>query len=219
MEDDDVNINQGLGMEKLIYVDDDMIVVDKPTLCQTAPGFREADSLATRIASLFKLPRVDKIVVHRLDYATSGLVLFARNDLALCELHKQFRLKGHIYKRYAAVVKGYIHGTEGEMNLPLGRDPVRGPPLWRVDPDHGKPSLTSWTRVGHGNGRTHVHLWPQTGRTHQLRIHLASIGHPIVGDWFYAPPEVRLESSRMFLHAEELGLTSRGAGGFGSTGN
>ena len=193
-------------MEKLIYVDDDVIVVDKPSLCQSAPGCRETDSLATRIASLFKLERIDKIVVHRLDYATSGLILFARNDMALSELNKQFRMKRDIYKRYAAVVKGYVQGVEGEINLPLGRDPIRGPPLCRVDVE-GKPSLTYWTRTAYGNGRTHLQLLPQTGRTHQLRIHLASIGHPIVGDLFYAPEGVYRESNRMLLHAEELRIT------------
>jgi tRNA pseudouridine32 synthase/23S rRNA pseudouridine746 synthase len=201
------NINAGLGQEKLLYVDDDFVVVDKPSLCQSAPGYRVLDSLATRVAQLFRLDRVDKVVVHRLDYATSGLIVFARNDLALLDLHRQFREKGQIYKRYTAVVKGHVAGWEGEVDLPLGKDPVRGPPMCRVDPEHGKPSLTHWTLHARGNGRSHVHLLPQTGRTHQLRIHLASMGHPIVGDLFYAPPEVYREAPRLLLHAEELRMT------------
>ena len=198
------NINAGLGSEKLIYVDDDLVVMDKPSMCQSAPGYRELDSLATRVAALFRLDRVDKIVVHRLDYATSGLIVFARNDMALLDLHRQFRIKGHVYKRYAAVVTGAVPGWEGEVDLPLGKDPVRGPPLCRVDPEHGKSSVTHWTLHARGNGRSHVHLLPQTGRTHQLRIHLASLGHPIVGDLFYASPEVYYEAPRLLLHAEEL---------------
>ena len=175
----DANLNGGLGKENLLYVDDDIIVVDKPTLSQTAPGFRVKDSLATRIASLFRIDRVDKMVVHRLDYATSGVVVFVRNDMALSEMNKQFRSKGmnKIYKKYAAVVNGHInHACEGEIDLPLGRDMVRGPPLCCVDPEYGKPSITYWSLFERGNGRSHVHLFPQTGRTHQLRIHMASIG-------------------------------------------
>ena len=178
-EGGDANLNAGLGKENLLYVDDDLIVVDKPTLSQTAPGYRVKDSLATRIASLFRIERVDKMIVHRLDYATSGVVVFVRNDMALSEMNKQFRAKGmnKMYKKYAAVVHGHInHALEGEIDLPLGRDTIRGPPLCCVDPEYGKPSVTYWSIFQRGNGRTHVHLLPQTGRTHQLRIHMASIG-------------------------------------------
>ena len=178
-EGGDANLNAGLGKETLLYVDDDIIVVDKPSFSQTAPGFRVKDSLATRMACLFRIERVDKMIVHRLDYATSGVVVFVRNDMALSEMNKQFRSKGmnKIYKKYAAVVNGHInHASEGETDLPLGRDVVRGPPLCCVDPEHGKPSLTYWSLFERGNGRSHVHLLPQTGRTHQLRIHMASIG-------------------------------------------
>ena len=93
------SINFGLGTEKLLYVDMDIIVVDKPSNAQTAPGYLDKDSLATRIAALFHIERVDRMIVHRLDYATSGVLVFARNDAALRDLHAQFR-KVHAPKVY-----------------------------------------------------------------------------------------------------------------------
>lgn len=157
------NYNSGLGKEKLIYVDNDIIIVDKPSCCSTAPGFREPDSLASRIAEIFHIDRIDKMIVHRLDYATSGLVVFARNDNALTSLHTQFRLKNKVYKKYSAIVKGYLNNFEGEMDLPLGKD-KNSPPLCMVDPQNGKNSLTSWILRGRHNGNSHVHLRPHTGR-------------------------------------------------------
>ena len=155
--------NSGLGKESLLYADDDIIVVDKPTCCSTAPGYRETDSLASRIADVFKIDRVDKMIVHRLDYSTSGLIIFARNDQALISLHTQFRLKNKIYKRYSAIVKGNLNFYEGEMDLPLGKQ-KDCPPLCMVDPINGKESLSSWTLFGRHQGYSHVHLRPHTGR-------------------------------------------------------
>ena len=157
------NYNSGLGKERLIYADDDIIVVDKPTSCSTAPGYRETDSLASRIAEVFHIDRVDKMIVHRLDYSTSGLIIFARNDQALISLHTQFRLKNKIYKRYSAIVKGNLKTFEGEMDLPLGKQ-IENPPLCKVDPIHGKESATSWALYGRHKGYSHVHLRPHTGR-------------------------------------------------------
>ena len=157
------NYNAGLGKEKLIYVDEDIIIVDKPSCCSTAPGLRESDSLATRIAEMFHIDRIDKMIVHRLDYATSGLVAFARNDNSLLSLHTQFRLKNKVYKRYSAIVKGSLNTFEGEMDLPLGKQ-KNCPPLCMVDPENGKDSLTSWILYGRYNGNSHVHLRPHTGR-------------------------------------------------------
>lgn len=162
-EEISVNYNSGLGKERLLYVDDDIIVVDKPTACSTAPGFREFDSLASRISSVFKIARVDKMIVHRLDYATSGLVIFARNDNALTSLHTQFRQKDKIYKRYSAIVKGTVKHFDGEIDLPLGKQ-VECPPLCKVDPFQGKVSTTTWSLFGRDGGRSHIHLIPHTGR-------------------------------------------------------
>ena len=158
-----VNYNSGLGKERLLYVDDDIIVVDKPTACSTAPGFREYDSLASRISSVFKIDRVDKMIVHRLDYATSGLVIFARNDNSLTSLHTQFRQRNKVHKRYSAIVKGNVKFFDGEIDLPLGKQ-VECPPLCKVDPFQGKVSTTTWSLFGRNGGNSHVHLIPHTGR-------------------------------------------------------
>lgn len=155
--------NSGLGNENIIYVDDDIIVVNKPPHCSTAPGFRETDSLATRIGHAFHLSRIDKMIVHRLDYATSGVVVFARNDQALAVMHKQFRLKNCIYKRYSAVVKGYLNNFDGEISLPLSKQ-IDNPPLCCVDSISGKGSDTTWSLLARHGGRSHVSLRPHTGR-------------------------------------------------------
>ena len=205
-------INSGLGMEQLIYCDDDIIVVDKPSFCQTAPGFREPDSLATHIARIYNIDRIDKMIVHRLDYATSGVLVFARNENSLRCLHSQFREKEKIYKRYSAIVSGINESYDGEIDLPLGKDVKRGPPLCCVDVENGKRSITKWKvhatssfiSRGQKYSFSHLHLQPLTGRTHQLRIHMSSINQPIVGDLFYAPEDIRKMSSRLLLHAEEL---------------
>lgn len=140
-------INTGLGTEKLLYVDQDIIVVDKPPNAQTAPGFHDKDSLASRIALLYNIDRIDKMIVHRLDYATSGVVVFARNDDALRNLHEQFR-KQRTRKIYTAIVGGVISASlEGEIDLYQGRDMERGPPYNTiVSPDlpRAKRSQTYW---------------------------------------------------------------------------
>ena len=168
--DDEISrdYNSGLGKERILYVDDDVIVVDKPSSCSTAPGYRESDSLASRIASVFKIQRVDKMIAHRLDYSTSGLVIFARNVDALTDLHTQFRRRNKMYKRYSAIVKGYVSNFDGEIDLPLGKQPD-SPPLCRVDVLNGKESTTSWTLCGRYDGRSHLHLRPHTGRSVQRR--------------------------------------------------
>eukprot|EP00601_Ochromonadales_sp_CCMP2298_P000941 CAMPEP_0173174442 /NCGR_PEP_ID=MMETSP1141-20130122/3356_1 /TAXON_ID=483371 /ORGANISM="non described non described, Strain CCMP2298" /LENGTH=276 /DNA_ID=CAMNT_0014096569 /DNA_START=173 /DNA_END=999 /DNA_ORIENTATION=- len=199
------SFNQGLYPEQLIYLDDDIIVVDKPANIQTAPGFVSRDCLASTIAQMFSLPRVDRMIVHRLDYATSGVVVFARNDDSLKALHTQLRQQ-RVYKAYVAVVSGRLSSFEGEINLPLGKDPDRGPPFCRVDPlsPKAKISTTVWRAVAVGASNSLVRLRPATGRTHQLRLHLAAIGHPILGDFFYAPDAVLQQAERLLLHAEEL---------------
>lgn len=141
-----------------------MLVYNKPTLAQTAPGFMYKDSLATRIQTRHGLERTDQMVVHRLDYATSGIVMFALNLPALRNLHEQFRQHHTIYKRYVAVVNGRVtSATEGEIELPLGKDEVSGPPLQAVRSD-GKPSLTDWRVQGMSQSNTLLHLIPHTGR-------------------------------------------------------
>ena len=169
--------------------------------------------LSSSIESDYRLSLfVPYIAVHRLDYHTSGVICFARNTHALKELHRQFRSKrSSVYKRYVAKVSGYTDTLDGEVDLPLGRDQLRGPPFCKVSVnDAGKSSQTKWKVLSRCNtdNSTLVHLFPRTGRTHQLRIHMAAIGHPILGDEFYAPQRViELSPTRLCLHAECLRIT------------
>jgi tRNA pseudouridine32 synthase / 23S rRNA pseudouridine746 synthase len=161
----------------------------------------------------------DALVVHRLDQATSGLVVMARSPAAQRDLSAAFAQR-EVLKRYVAVVSGKPALTAGEIALPLLADwPHR--PKQMVDMQHGKPSLTRYWVVedepsasGCTNSEATPHapvtsrlaLEPLTGRTHQLRVHLWALGHPILGDMLYAPPEVQQQSSRLMLHAEFLRL-------------
>lgn len=198
-------MNAGLGKETILYEDSDIVVYNKPTLTQTVPGYASHDSLVSRVQAKYQIENMspDQYVVHRLDYATSGVIVFALNLDALRSLHTQFRDHHKMYKRYTAIVNGYMSTLEGEIDLPLGRDEIRGPPLQCVRPD-GKDSRTLYTVQGMQHGKTLVHLVPMTGRTHQLRVHMATLGHPILGDLFYAPKDIYYQSRRLLLHAEVL---------------
>jgi 23S rRNA-/tRNA-specific pseudouridylate synthase len=191
LEEDEGEINRGLKEPlEILYQDEDMIVINKPPFAQTAPGFREQDSAATRIAAQFAIDRVDHMIVHRLDYATSGIVVFARNKEALKVLHQQFRQadRGGIYKEYSALVAGRMESWEGEIDLPIAKDMQRGPPFCTIQPDQqpliadlaiaaekGGKSLslnyfkakhcqTHWMVAALGPDCSLLRLWPRTGR-------------------------------------------------------
>jgi len=151
------------GRSQLIYLDNDIIVYNKAFNVQSAPGYVSQESLASDIRSMLDLPRIDQMIVHRLDYATSGLIVYARNEFALKDLHSQFRTKNKVYKVYSAIVNGVISSYEGEINLPLCKD-VERPPLCKVDTINGKNSFTKWRIKEVGYNMTHVHLQPSTGR-------------------------------------------------------
>lgn len=161
----DTNINSGLGNERILYADEDVIFVHKPENSQTAPGFLESNSLATHIQQLFHIPRVDHMIVHRLDYATSGVLVFARHLEALKVLNEQIRNRHakSFYKRYTAVVNGHFDEMYGEIDLPIGRDNVLGPPLQKINYD-GKLSLTDYRVISQSNSYSLVQLYPRTGR-------------------------------------------------------
>lgn len=148
---------------ELIYLDNDIIVYNKAYNVQSAPGYISQDSLATDIKNMLELPRVDQMIIHRLDYATSGLIVYARNEFALKDLHSQFRSKNKVYKVYSAIVNGIISSYEGEINLPLCKD-IERPPLCKVDTINGKDSFTKWKIKEIGKNATHVQLQPLTGR-------------------------------------------------------
>jgi tRNA pseudouridine32 synthase/23S rRNA pseudouridine746 synthase len=183
----------------VLYVDDAVVVVDKPAGLLAVPGRGEAasDCVAARVQARF----ADALVVHRLDQATSGLLVFGRGPAAQRALSRAFAER-RVAKRYTAVVAGLPASESGSIDLPLAADwPNR--PRQQVDLLHGKPSLTRWCVLARdaATGTTRISLEPVTGRSHQLRVHLLAIGHPVVGDALYAP---HLAASRLMLHASEL---------------
>jgi tRNA pseudouridine32 synthase/23S rRNA pseudouridine746 synthase len=183
-------------------------VLDKPAGLLAVPGRGEdkQDSLSLRAQRLWP----DARVVHRLDMATSGLFLMARG-LAMQRLLSRAFEQRAVAKRYEAMVHGALDGGEGEIALPLLADwPNR--PLQKVDLAQGRPSVTRWRVLATGPQTTRLALEPVTGRTHQLRVHLQAIGHPILGDALYAPPAVQAMAPRLLLHATALQLTHPATG-------
>jgi len=188
----------------LVHADAHCVVADKPPglLCVPGRGEDRQDCLAVRVRSVVG----DALTVHRLDMATSGLCLFARG-LAMQRAFSAAFERRQVRKRYEAIVAGRPPGAAGEIDLPVGADwPNR--PRQHVDRMQGRPSLTRWRVLGPGPvpGTTRVELEPVTGRSHQLRVHLQAVGHPIVGDGLYAPPEVAAAAPRLLLHAAGLQL-------------
>lgn len=186
-----------------LYADDTLLVFDKPSGLLAVPGRGpdKQDCLSARVQVCFP----DALVVHRLDMATSGLMVMARGAAAQRELSKAFAAR-EVKKRYIAVVAGRLEAPPqgwGAIDLPIVVDwPKR--PLRMVDHTHGKPSLTRWRVLGHEETCTRVELEPVTGRSHQLRVHLRELGHPILGDALYAPPAVQALAGRLLLHAWSL---------------
>lgn len=186
----------------LLYLDARLLVADKPSGLLSVPGRgpERADCLATRVQAQC----ADALVVHRLDMDTSGLMLFARGAAMQRALSIAFAAR-QMHKRYVAVVAGLPADDAGSIALPLAADwPNR--PRQQVEHAIGKPSLTHWQVLARdaAAGTTRLLLQPVTGRSHQLRVHLAAIGHPILGDDLYAPPAVLAASPRLLLHASHL---------------
>lgn len=186
----------------LVYADASLLVVNKPGGLLSVPGRGPGkdDCLASRVQARYPEARV----VHRLDMETSGLIVFARGGEMQRRLSVAFQNR-QVEKRYVAVVDGALAEAGGVIDLPLGADwPNR--PRQQVDHALGKPSLTRWRRLAYDPARdaTRVALEPATGRSHQLRVHLLSLGHPILGDALYAPPAAQAKAARLLLHADFL---------------
>jgi tRNA pseudouridine32 synthase/23S rRNA pseudouridine746 synthase len=184
----------------IVFVDEQLIVLDKPSGLLAVPGLgpENRDNLASRVQVEFP----DARVVHRLDRDTSGLIIFARATDAQRELGRQFQDRS-VEKRYVAIVYGMIAEQEGQVDLPLKRD-FANPPRYRVDARHGKTSVTKWRVLERFADRTRVELSPLTGRSHQLRVHMQQIGHPILGDELYATADALAMVDRLMLHAAQL---------------
>jgi tRNA pseudouridine32 synthase/23S rRNA pseudouridine746 synthase len=189
---------------KAIHEDEALLAVDKPAGLLAVPGrgADKQDCLWLRVQSRWP----DALVVHRLDMATSGLMLFARGADMQRRLSRDFAAR-RIDKHYVALVDGRVQAAAGRVQLPLAADWPRRP-LQKVDAVLGKPALTEWQLIGFDDQlqASRLALQPHTGRTHQLRVHLQAIGHPILGDALYAPDAVRARAARLLLHASALRL-------------
>ena len=193
---------------ELVYADAYVLVLTKPAGLLSVPGKGEdkQDCLSIRVQQCYP----DALIVHRLDMATSGLMLMARGAEIQTALSKMFESRV-IQKSYIAVVDGQVLGTNTSadwrlIDLPIALDwPNR--PLRVIHAD-GKPSQTRWRvqRYDLMNNTTRVELEPITGRSHQLRVHLKALGHPILGDALYAPADIAARGDRLMLHACALGF-------------
>ena len=187
----------------IVYEDERIILCDKPSGLLTVPGKDKAlaDCLEARVQARYPWHR-DTKVVHRLDKDTSGLLLLAFDKKALGALGSQFEHR-QVEKYYVARVWGEVAGDSGRIDLPLATD-WENKPRQRVDHTGGRPAVTEWQVIAREPGFTRLQLTPLTGRTHQLRVHMLALGHPILGDVFYAPPEALAAADRLQLHAEML---------------
>lgn len=186
---------------EVLHEDAAILVLNKPAGLLTVPGKLEGrqDCLITRLQAA----RWDALTVHRLDCDTSGVIIFARTKQAQGFLGQEFEQR-RAQKTYIARLKGRLTPDEGTVDLPLGSDwDYR--PRQKVDFQKGRPAQTDWQVLDRTADETRVRLTPHTGRSHQLRVHLLSKGHPILGDQIYAP-ETQDQHSRLMLHAETLSL-------------
>jgi tRNA pseudouridine32 synthase/23S rRNA pseudouridine746 synthase len=198
------------------YIDDSLLVLNKPAGLLSVPGRGDdkQDCLSSRVQAAYP----DALVVHRLDMATSGLMLMARGAAAQRALSLAFAER-RISKRYEAVVQGCLQtphdavGGWSTIDLPIAADWPRRP-LRVIDTMHGKPSVTRWQLKGFdaAAGTSRLLLEPLTGRSHQLRVHLQALGHPIAGDTLYGNTALPGDAGRLLLHACWLGFVHPSSG-------
>lgn len=190
----------------IIHLDDALVIVNKPAGLLSVPGRgpERQDCVAARIQAQL----ADALIVHRLDMDTSGILLLARG----AEMHRRMSTafeQRSVGKRYVALAHAHLADEAGEIDLPMRCD-WDNRPRQIVDFDQGRRALTRYRVLGRfGEGvtaTTRVELEPVTGRSHQLRVHLQAIGHPILGDRLYAPSESAATHPRMYLHAARLSL-------------
>jgi 23S rRNA pseudouridine1911/1915/1917 synthase len=199
----------------VLYEDSDLLAVDKPPglVVHPAPGWRSGtlvNALAHRLGTLADVGAPERPgIVHRLDRDTSGVILVAKTAAAHRHLARQFRDR-HVDKRYLAVVRGVVSAASGVVDRPIGRHPHERKRM-SVHSRRGRPAVTRWTVLERFHGATLLRVHPETGRTHQIRVHLAAIGHPVVGDPVYgvrrrggAAAGPLATFPRQALHAEEI---------------
>ncbi len=192
----------------VIHQDDRIIVLNKPTGLLSVPGIgpEKLDCLASRAQSEFAGARI----VHRLDRDTSGVIVMALDAEAHRELSRQFHDR-EVQKVYIAIVAGIVEQDEGKIDLPMRKDmDPENAPRQIIDHERGRAAVTNYRVLKRDADCSRLELRPITGRSHQLRLHLQSIGHPILGDNLYSPPEVIALADRLMLHAQSLWLVHPG---------
>lgn len=192
-------LDYGAKKMETVYEDDDIVVVNKPFGLLSVPGKEITDSVATRLQEQYN-GTADIHLVHRLDMDTSGLILAAKSLAGYKNLQHQF-LKRTVEKRYVAVLEGYTRSEKGTIDLPLRVD-LDNRPGQLVCHEHGKAALTRYSVLERSKGKTRIHFFPITGRTHQLRVHAAhaeGLNSAILGDVLYGT-----KGERLYLHAEVL---------------
>jgi len=193
----------------IIHVDDDILAISKPANLLSVRGKSEGhtDCLEARAINEFPSARV----VHRLDRGTSGIFIMALNAKAHRHLGLQFE-KRQTLKTYIAQVFGIVKDDEGMINLPMRTDWYNRPKQM-VDTYFGREAVTEWNVISRSSKTTRLELHPRTGRSHQLRVHCQELGHPILGDTFYAPPQAVAMADRLMLHAQVLEISHPANGG------
>ncbi|MDP7070327.1 MAG: RluA family pseudouridine synthase [Phycisphaerales bacterium] len=188
------------GLPEVLYADEWVVAFNKPVPMLSVPGIgpEKADCLVSRAQTDYPGARI----VHRLDRDTSGVIVLALDADTHRHLSIQFQER-LTTKRYEAIVLGVPAAGQGVIEAPIRKD-LDNPPRQCVDPIHGKPSETAWHVLERNGDRARIELMPRTGRSHQLRLHLLHIGHPILGDDLYAPREGRAMANRLCLHATML---------------
>lgn len=190
---------------KVIHLDDQVIVVDKPAGLLSVPG--KLDGRKDCLESRLRAEYWDALLVHRLDCDTSGVMIFARTKVAQGFLGQEFEQR-RAKKVYVALVGGVLAQDRGTVDLPIGSD-WEFRPRQKVDYVNGRSAITGWEVMAREKNKTRVRLFPRTGRSHQLRLHMREIGHPILGDPIYS--EDAAKYPRLMLHAESLGLHHPGS--------
>lgn len=187
----------------VIHADEDIVVLDKPSGLLSVAG--KDPALADCLEARVKARWPGAAMAHRLDKDTSGILVMALNKRALAHVGQEFEQR-RARKSYVARVWGRLEGESGRVDLPLATD-WEHKPRQRVDWERGRPSQTDWAVLAREPDATRLRLMPLTGRTHQLRVHMLALGHPILGDVFYATGAALAAADRLQLHAEELAFT------------
>ncbi|GAB5450627.1 MAG: bifunctional tRNA pseudouridine(32) synthase/23S rRNA pseudouridine(746) synthase RluA [Halioglobus sp.] len=193
---------------QILYADEDLLLVRKPHLLLTIPGRHplNRDCLITRLQQRYP----GASIVHRLDLDTSGIMVIPLNKPSHAHISRQFQQR-RVEKSYHAVVYGEVEQDSGEINLPIAPD-WADRPRQKICQQRGKSALTRFTVLQRLPDRTRLLLQPVTGRSHQLRIHLSTIGHPILGCDMYAHAAALAMADRLLLHATELGFEHPASG-------